>query len=98
MLKVLAARSSNGFDFRGESLLLYRRLWKLLFDNIELLIKLQALVREIFAKATNKVESMLKMKAALIAIGLEEKSCIREQLKQRLRFYASAYEIQYVAS
>ena len=52
------------------------------------------MVRGIVNKATNKQESILKMKAALRAIGLEEKSLIREQLEARLRFYSSAYEIQ----
>ena len=90
MLKILVARTSNGFYFRGESLLLYRRLWKLLFDNMEVLTEIQTMIRKIIAQATLKPESLLKMKAALLAIGLEEKSCIRDQLEKRLRFYASA--------
>ena len=79
---------------RGESLLLYRRLWKLLFDNIEMLTDLQGLIRSVIDQSTSKQESILTMKAALEAIGLDEKTHIREELERRLRFYASAYEIQ----
>ena len=38
------------------------------------------------------------MKTAMLAIGLEEKSHIREELERRLRFYASAQEVQLVAN
>ena len=72
------ARNPSGFYFAGESLLLYRRLWKLLFDNLELIIELQAMIRKIILQATAKPQSTLKMKAAMLAIGLEEKSHIRD--------------------
>ena len=90
LLRILVARPPSGFFFRGDSLLLYRRLWKLFFDNIEILTELQTLIRKIILEATNRKDSIMKIKAAMAAIGLEEKTHIREQLEQRLRFYASA--------
>ena len=52
LLKILTSRKASGFFFRGESLILYRRLWKLLFDNIELVNELHDIIRNIIAQAT----------------------------------------------
>ena len=78
LLKVLNARNASGFYFRGEALLLYRRLWQLLFNNLDLMTEVQTMIRGIIDKATTTHESILKMKASLLAIGLEEKTLIRE--------------------
>ena len=89
----MTSRRASVFYFRGDSLLLYRRLWKHLFENIELLTELKVMIRQIISKATNRQESLYQMKAAMQAIGLDEKTHIRDQLERRLRFYASAFEI-----
>ena len=86
-------RKPSGFYFRGDSLVLYRRLWKLLFDNLTLTSTIHALIRDIVQKANPKQENLLKMKTSIQAIGLEEKNLIRENLEHRLRFYAAAQEI-----
>lgn len=98
LLKILTARNASGFYFRGEALLLYRRLWKLLFNNLDLMSEIQSMIRGVINKATSKQESILKMKTSLLAIGLEEKTLLRDQLERRIRFYASVYEIQQVSS
>jgi len=40
LLRILTSRSPSGFYFSGDSLMLYRRLWKLLFDNVKLIEEL----------------------------------------------------------
>ena len=75
--KILMNRKSSGFYFAGESLLLYRRLWQLLFDVLEENNQTQTLICNTLEKRCTGKGEFLKSAAAMQALDNEATSYLK---------------------
>ena len=74
-------------------MVLYRRLWQLLFESLEKTLKVQTTIGDIIENTEMTKINHMNMLAAMRSLDHEAVNFIKTQIETTIRFYSSAQEI-----